>query len=159
MNSGTSPAESAGKLFAEGYNCAQSVFAACSGELGIERDVALKLAAPLGGGVGRMRGYCGAFLACALLAGLKFADSSPSRASKERVYRITRAAAEEFKRKNSSLVCAELLKLGPGESSPGPSARTPAFYASRPCLAIVESAAEIARNLVLDSPSPPSKKT
>lgn len=56
-----------------GYNCSQSVFAAYAGELGMDFETALKVSAPLGGGVGRMREVCGAFSACAMLDGLKTA--------------------------------------------------------------------------------------
>ena len=44
--------DKARKLFLEGYNCAQSVFAACAEELGIGKETALRLSAPMGGGVG-----------------------------------------------------------------------------------------------------------
>ena len=42
-------------LFMRGYNCAQAVFAAHATKLGMDFDTALKVSAPLGGGVGRMR--------------------------------------------------------------------------------------------------------
>lgn len=61
----------ASELFKCGYNCSQSVFAAHAAKFGIDTATALKLSAPLGGGVGRMREVCGAFSACAMLLGLK----------------------------------------------------------------------------------------
>ena len=57
----------ASELFKCGYNCSQSVFAAHAAKFGIDTATALKLSAPLGGGVGRMREVCGAFSACAML--------------------------------------------------------------------------------------------
>ena len=62
----------ASRFFRKGYNCAQSVFAAHAEKLGLDLDTALKISAPLGGGVGRMREICGAFSACAMLAGWAF---------------------------------------------------------------------------------------
>lgn len=62
--------DEASRLFKCGYNCAQSVFAAHAPKLGIDKETALRISAPLGGGVGRMRQTCGAFLACAMLWGL-----------------------------------------------------------------------------------------
>ena len=60
----------ASELFKCGYNCAQAVFAAHADKLGVDTPTALKLSAPLGAGVGRMREVCGAFSACAMLMGM-----------------------------------------------------------------------------------------
>ena len=82
----------AGDLFLEGYNCAQAVFAANATKLGLPFETALKLSAPLGGGVGRMRNVCGAFSACAMLMGLKESDASNSKESKALIYKKTHSA-------------------------------------------------------------------
>ena len=47
-------------LFRQGYNCAQSVFAAFADLLDMEESYALRLASSFGGGVGRLREICGA---------------------------------------------------------------------------------------------------
>ena len=47
--------ELAERLFKEGYNCSQSVFAAFSDLYGIDEELALKLSSSFGGGLGRMR--------------------------------------------------------------------------------------------------------
>lgn len=60
----------AGKLFCEGYNCAQSVFCAFSDDLGINFETALKLSSSFGGGMGRLREVCGAVSAMFMIAGL-----------------------------------------------------------------------------------------
>ena len=41
------------ELFHEGYNCAQSVFAAFCDTLGFDFETALKLSSSFGGGMGR----------------------------------------------------------------------------------------------------------
>ncbi len=152
--------EEARRLFLEGYNCSQSVFAACAERLGMDRETALKISAPMGGGVGRMRDVCGAFSACAMLAGLKFADTSSSPESKKNIYEITQVLAETFKERNGSIICRELLKLGEySEKSATPDARDKAYYASRPCLAIVEFAADMAERKIVEADRPPSKKS
>ena len=59
------------ELFHLGYNCSQSVFAACADLYGIDDlDLALRLSASFGGGIGRMRMVCGAASGMFLLAGL-----------------------------------------------------------------------------------------
>ena len=77
-------------LFMRGYNCAQAVFAAHATKLGMDFDTALKVSAPLGGGVGRMREVCGAFSACAMLDGL----ISPAPDERDANYYATRPCAK-----------------------------------------------------------------
>ena len=48
------------ELFDAHFNCAQSVFASFSDELGITRDFALKISTGFGGGMGRKQYVCGA---------------------------------------------------------------------------------------------------
>ena len=48
-------ADKAVQLFQEGYNCSQAVFAAFADKYGIDRELALRLSASFGGGMGRMR--------------------------------------------------------------------------------------------------------
>ena len=43
------------ELFTEGFNCSQSVFTAFAHRFGLDEDTAKRIAAGLGGGVGRMR--------------------------------------------------------------------------------------------------------
>lgn len=137
-------------LFMRGYNCAQAVFAAHATKLGMDFDTALKLSAPLGGGVGRMREVCGAFSACAMLDGLKNCTSDPSAAEKEKTYARVQKLAEIFKKRNGSIICRELLKIKEGSPiSPAPDARDANYYATRPCAKIVENASEIVEKYIL----------
>lgn len=139
----------AGELFKCGYNCAQSVFAAHAAKFGIDTDTALKLSAPLGGGVGRMREVCGAFSACAMLLGLKKASAEPSAERKREIYELTQKLAEEFKRENGSIICRDILNLQKdAPTPPTPDARTAEYYAKRPCLRVVESADALARKFL-----------
>ena len=49
----TDPIQIAQNRFAQGFNCSQAVFSAFASDLGIQDDIALKLASPFGGGVAR----------------------------------------------------------------------------------------------------------
>ena len=62
--------ERAYALFCEGYNCAQSTFAALCPLTGLDQKTALRLASGLGGGVARQREVCGAVLGMSMAAGL-----------------------------------------------------------------------------------------
>ena len=78
--------EQAVATFESGYTCAQSVFVTYADLFGMDRQSALKLASPMGGGVGRMREICGVVSAMALLAGLKEGNTDPeNEEGKERI--------------------------------------------------------------------------
>lgn len=126
--------EKAIDYFHQGYNCAQSVFAAFAEELGLSEAAALRLPSAFGAGLGRMRGTCGAFSGLALIAGFKHGNLSPDPADKERIFALTRKLADEFRTEFGSLQCRELLHLPPdAEEGSRPSERTAAYYAARPC--------------------------
>ncbi len=136
-------AERARELFEQGYNCAQAVFAAFCDETGMELETALKLAAPFGGGIGRLREVCGAVSGMAMVAGMKYGYTDPADTqTKMEHYQLTQTLVNEFKQENGSFICRELLNLD-GAGNPLPEERTPQYYQSRPCADLVESAARI----------------
>ena len=67
--------ETARENFKNGYNCSQSVFLAFSDLIPLDEKTALKISAPLGGGVGRMREVCGTVSAMMMICGLVFYDA------------------------------------------------------------------------------------
>lgn len=146
----TSRVEEAVKTFETGYTCAQSVFVTYADLFGLDRETALKLTSPMGGGIGRMREVCGAVSAMALLAGLKEGNTDPSNEEgKERIYLLTRQMAEKFKKKHETIICRELLGIQGMEESAKPSERTQAYYKERPCSRLIATAAEIVEELLL----------
>ncbi|MCD7926915.1 MAG: C-GCAxxG-C-C family protein [Bacteroides sp.] len=132
-------------LFKEGYNCSQSVVAAFADLYGFTREQALHMSASFGGGIGRMRETCGAACGLFLLAGLeKCALEGSDRESKAANYALVQELAEEFKKRNGALRCADLLGLSKKETVIStPEARTDQYYAKRPCVKMVEEAAKI----------------
>ena len=137
--------EKAVELFKEGFNCSQSVVAAFADEYGFTREQALRMSASFGGGIGRMRETCGAACGLFLLAGLETAAVvGADREGKARNYAVVQELAEEFKRRNGALRCADLLGLSKKEPVVStPEARTDQYYAKRPCVKMVEEAARI----------------
>ena len=143
--------EQAVKTFESGYTCAQAVFVTYADLFGMDRETALKLSSPMGGGVGRMREICGAVSSMALLAGLKEGNTDPeNEEGKERIYVLVRQLADRFKDRNHSIICRELLGITEREESARPSQRTKEYYASRPCSGLVASAAKIIEELLLE---------
>ena len=137
--------EKAKALFKEGYNCSQSVVAAFADMYGFSPEQALRMSASFGGGIGRMRQTCGAACGLFMLAGLETGCiDGKDREGKEANYKVVQALAEEFKKRNGSLICAELLGLSKAAPTPAtPEARTAEYYKKRPCVKMVEEAARI----------------
>lgn len=136
--------EKSAKLFQEGYNCAQSVFAAFAPLYGMDEKFALKLASSFGAGMGRMREVCGTVSAMSMLASLENGNVDPNdTTAKQANYELVRRFANEFQRKNKTIICKELLGLKKAEESARPSERTKEYYKERPCLSVVKSAASI----------------
>ena len=90
-------------LFEEKYVCSQAVFAAFSPELGLSKEQALKIGACFGSGM-RKGEVCGACTGALMALGLKYGES------KEKSNEVCKRFLEEFKRKNGSYICNELLK-------------------------------------------------
>ena len=61
--------------FLSGFNCAQSVLEVFCGELGIDRELALKSAQAFGGGTCRLREMCGAVNGMLLALSIKNGSS------------------------------------------------------------------------------------
>ena len=137
--------ERAVENFKKGYNCTQSVVEAFADIYGVDQNLALRMAASFGGGIGRMRLTCGTACGMFLLAGLETGVTDPSdRMGKGANYAVVQQLAEEFKSECGSLICADLLGLNRNAPTPStPEARTEDYYKKRPCPEIVRTAATI----------------
>ena len=137
--------EKAVALFKEGFNCSQSVVAAFADQYGFTHEQALRMSASFGGGIGRMRETCGAACGLFMLAGLETgATEGSDRDGKAANYALVQELAEEFKKRNGALRCADLLGLSKTEPIVStPEARTSQYYAKRPCSKMVEEAPRI----------------
>lgn len=145
-------AQRAVELFKNGYNCSQAVFASCADLYDIkDEQLALRLSASFGGGMGRMRMVCGAASGMFMLAGLQNGSATPHDSEgKTANYAFVQQLAGEFKGKYGSLICAELLGLAPKgqcnvklDLDPHPAERTPEYYEKRPCSEMVAEAVRI----------------
>ncbi len=133
----------AAELFTQGYNCAQSVFAAFCDVTGIDFETAIKLASGFGAGMGGMRDTCGAVTGMLMVAGLKWGYSETGNLDKKTAhYARVRSLIEQFRAEHTTIVCRDLLSHL-GELKKDPSARTPEYYKVRPCALYVETAARL----------------
>lgn len=132
------------QLFAEGYNCAQSVVGAWADYYGLDLDTALRISSSFGGGIGRMRLTCGAASGMFMLAGLETGTTDPKdREAKGHNYQVVQQLAEEFRKEMGSITCGELLGLNKSEGTSVPDERTSEYYRKRPCKEIVGCASRI----------------
>lgn len=153
--------EKAARLFKEGYNCSQAVFVAYADRYGMDEEMALKISASFGGGMGRMREVCGAVSGMFLVAGLETGCTEGKDVQgKKANYDMVQKLAEAYKKENGSIICRELLGLVPmparEEAKEGtntvnaaefkdtqPEARTEEYYKKRPCAELVTMACDI----------------
>ena len=135
------------ELFMQGYGCCQSVVCAFSDLYGLDEEMALRISAGFGGGVGRMRMMCGTCSALVILAGLEKGQTrGEDREGKAACYQLVRQLLETFRQRNGSIICAELLQMNGIKAETNtsqPDERNAEYYRVRPCARKVESAARV----------------
>ena len=90
------------KLFENGYRCSQAVFAAFSPQLGLDKELALKIGACFGSGM-RKGEVCGACTGALMVLGLKYGES------KTESDKSCETFLDEFRKENGSYICNDLL--------------------------------------------------
>ena len=133
------------ECFKSGYNCSQAVVSAFADVYGLDNELALRIAASFGGGMGRMRLTCGAVSGMFILAGMENGSViAGDTAGRGRNYELVQELARRFKAHTGSIVCAELLGLSPMTPiTTQPEERTAEYYRKRPCVETVALACRI----------------
>ena len=129
------------ELFNSGDNCAQAVFTAYA-DLLTEHQAGM-IACGFGGGIGRLRQNCGAYSGMIMLCALMEGEDGDSAEKRAAAYARTQRMHGDFVARLGTINCAELLGRPAAPEAPVPDARTAAYYASRPCARIVQTACEI----------------
>lgn len=155
--------EKAIRLFKEGYNCSQSVFAAFADMYDMDEQTALKISTSFGAGMGRMREVCGTVSGMCLVAGMETGTTDGKDVDgKKHNYDVVQQLADAFKEKNGSIICKELLGLVPKAqeerkeleaasfTDTTPEARTEQYYKKRPCVELVGDAVEILETVLFN---------
>lgn len=140
--------ERAVSYFEQGYSCSQAILATFGPQLGLEREMALKVAGPFGGGMGGMAETCGVVTGAFMVIGLKHGRTRVEDVqTKEHSFMLVRKFADEFKSRNGTLTCKGLL--GHDISTPeGKSlAREKGLYSTL-CVGFVRDAAEIIEQIL-----------
>ena len=145
-------AERAAQNFLNGCNCAQAVLLAFSDLTKLDPDTARRIASGFGGGMARMREVCGAVSGMFMAAGLLYGSSGLSHEEKAAHYVRLQALAAQFREKNGSILCRELLSGVKTDGSPLPQRRTAEYYQKRPCAQLVSDAAQILEAYIREHP-------
>jgi C_GCAxxG_C_C family probable redox protein len=110
--------------------------------------LALKVSAPFRAGMGRLGRTCGAVTGAFMVLGLKFTDTDAGNAeSRDRICALVREFEQEYRRKNGSSICSELV--GCDVSNPEErdrAARNGTFLTL--CPRLVRDAAEIVGEMI-----------
>jgi len=134
--------------FKNGFNCSQSVFSPYAEQLGMDKNVALKVSGAFGGGMARMGETCGAVTGSLMVIGLRHASAnSDDDVSKQKTYDMVHEFVEEFRARHSSTVCRELLgcEIGTEEGKRTFDERN---YKETKCSKYVEDAATILEKIL-----------
>lgn len=102
-------ADKAEAYFSNNFNCAQAVFTTFATELGLEEEVALKIATQFGGGA-RKGEMCGAVSGALMALGLKYGHyHAEDTEEKGKAYQIAEDFMNRFIAEKGTVVCRELL--------------------------------------------------
>lgn len=140
--------------FLQGYNCSQSVVAAFAPQLGLTEEMALRLSAGFGAGIGRMREVCGAFCGVVTVLSMVYADPTDPK-DKSRMYALVQQAAEQYRSRNGgSIICRELLAKAGAAPAGGTAAedRTADYYKKRPCPELCRICADLCAEFIAAHP-------
>ena len=140
--------------FLQGYNCSQSVVAAFAPQLGLTEEMALRLSAGFGAGIGRMREVCGAFCGVVTVLSMVYADPTDPK-DKSRMYALVQQAAEKYSNRNGgSIICRELLAKAGAAPAGGTAAedRTADYYKKRPCPELCRICADLCAEFIAAHP-------
>jgi C_GCAxxG_C_C family probable redox protein len=101
--------EEAVSIFNHNYNCCQAVIAVFAKELGISREVSLKLGSPFGGGACKGE-LCGAVSGGLMALGLKYGHYiEGDLETKQQMTILAKKFMERFEDKQDSIVCKHIL--------------------------------------------------
>ncbi|MGN9136274.1 C-GCAxxG-C-C family protein [Clostridium sp. HCP1S3_B4] len=93
----------------KGYNCAQAVACAFCDLVSMDENTLFKITEGFGAGMGGMQCTCGAISGAIALAGLKESSGDTDNpTTKGKTYKLSKEIVEEFREKNSSVICREL---------------------------------------------------
>lgn len=119
-----------------GYNCSQAVACTYCDLVGIDEKTMFRVSEGLGGGLGGMKGACGAVAAACMIAGAKISTCEMGGVgSKGMTNKCTKQIVEKFIEESGTVICSELKGIGTDKPA-------------KPCPECVKDAARILEEIV-----------
>lgn len=101
--------EKAEEYFCNNFNCSQAVFTTFATEMGLDEEIALRIATQFGGGA-RKGEMCGAVSGALMALGLKYGHChAEDTEEKGKAYQIAEDFMNRFIAEKGTVVCRELL--------------------------------------------------
>lgn len=115
----------------------------------IDSDTALKITSGFGGGIAKEGQVCGAFTAGVMLLGLVHGRGlNESESYKEKTYEKVQEFISEFRIRNNSLLCKEILNGTDFKTEEGKITFKDKDYKNKLCMHCVSSSVEILQELI-----------
>jgi len=141
--------EHAVSCFKDGFSCSQAVLSAYGGQFGMNREMALKVSGAFGGGMGHLGETCGAVTGAFMLIGLKHGKTRvEDEQRREKAHSLVKEFAREFRSRNGSITCRELLGCDISTPEGMKLAEDNKLFITR-CPKFVRDAAEIIEQILL----------
>jgi C_GCAxxG_C_C family probable redox protein len=140
--------ERATATFQEKFSCSQAVLSAFAPELGLNREVALKVAGAFGGGMARTGQTCGAVTGALMVIGLKHGQIlADDLLAKEKTYALAQEFLKRFQERHGATLCPALLGYDIGDPQEMQIAKDKGLFTSL-CPRLVADAAEILQEIL-----------
>jgi C_GCAxxG_C_C family probable redox protein len=141
-------ADEAVAAFKRGLSCSQAILSVYGRDLGVAPETAEKVASVFGAGVARTGEICGAVSGALMVIGLsQRPEDIQDASSREKVYAKARRFIEEFKARNASVHCTELVGYDLSDPKQFAEAREKKVFATR-CSNLVRDAGEILEGIL-----------
>ena len=133
--------------FGTGVDCSQAVFGEFADQLGLDRETALKIAAPFGGGMWHGE-TCGCVVGALMAIGLKYGQGEAPDQEKKQAMLAQKARFESaFTAKRGSCICREILGYDLSKPEEMAKVMEENLFANVCCKCVVEACAILAEIL------------
>ena len=145
-----SDVDKAVELFGRGYSCSQAILMVYGSRVGIEREMAIRIAAGFSGGM-RMGETCGAVTGAIMVLGLLHGSTdAQDKKARKNMYESVNRLVERFRARNGSVVCKKLLGVEIDTEVGMKTAEEKGLFSSV-CPEMVRAAAEILEEMFNDN--------
>jgi C_GCAxxG_C_C family probable redox protein len=134
-------------LFGNGCACSQAILAVYGARLGLERDIAMRIASGFAGGM-RMSETCGAVTGAFMVLGLRHGTAAcVTQRGRGAVYAAVQDFTARFQARNRTVVCRDLLGCDVATPEGLEAAKKQGLFKTK-CLKMVQDAAEILETML-----------